>query len=115
MLEDGLEGSFHGAGEYWIRIEDCSPSIGARRKDFQNTQDISPSGRALQPVDRAGDLLEIHPSRYGWDATTTDRGTMLTRIKLHLICPCRNWQQARFHLTGIVREFVPKNLQERVR
>lgn len=40
---------------------------------------------------------------------------MLTRIKLHLICPCRNWQQARFHLAGIVREFVPKKLQEFVR
>ncbi|MFM1559176.1 MAG: hypothetical protein ACKJSK_07695 [Roseibacillus sp.] len=40
---------------------------------------------------------------------------MITRIKLHLICPCRNWHQARFHLVGIVREFVPFKLQQFVR
>ena len=40
---------------------------------------------------------------------------MITRIKLHLICPCKNWQQARFHLMGIAREFVPKPLQVHVR
>ncbi len=40
---------------------------------------------------------------------------MLTRIKLHLLCPCKNWQQARFHLTGIVREFLPMRLEEFVR
>lgn len=28
------------------------------------------------------------------------------RIFLHLRCPCRNWRQARFHLAGILREFV---------
>lgn len=28
------------------------------------------------------------------------------RIILHLNCPCRNWQQARFHIAGIWREFV---------
>jgi hypothetical protein len=41
--------------------------------------------------------------------------TMITRIKLHLICPCRNWHQARFHLVGIEREFVPLKLQQFVR
>ncbi|MFP6882009.1 MAG: hypothetical protein VCA34_13730 [Roseibacillus sp.] len=40
---------------------------------------------------------------------------MITRIKRHLICPCKNWQQARFHLVGIVREFVPLRLQQFVR
>ena len=40
---------------------------------------------------------------------------MLARIKIHLICPCRNLQQARFHLMGIVREFVPRSLQDFVR
>jgi hypothetical protein len=27
------------------------------------------------------------------------------RILLHLRCPWRNWQEARFHLAGIFREF----------
>lgn len=36
---------------------------------------------------------------------------MITRIKLHLLCPCKNWEQARFHAAGIVREFVPEKLQ----
>jgi hypothetical protein len=40
---------------------------------------------------------------------------MITRIKLHLLCPCRNWEQARFHVAGIVREFVPRKLQGFVR
>ena len=40
---------------------------------------------------------------------------MTKRIKFHLICPCKNWKQARFHLAGIVREFVPKRLQQFVR
>lgn len=40
---------------------------------------------------------------------------MITRIKLHLLCPCKNWQQVRFHAAGIVREFVPLNLQSYVR
>jgi hypothetical protein len=40
---------------------------------------------------------------------------MITRIKLHLLCPCKNWQQARFHVAGIVREFVPGKLQNYVR
>jgi hypothetical protein len=40
---------------------------------------------------------------------------MMTRIKLHLICPCRSWQQARFHALGIVREFVPRTFQGFVR
>ncbi len=40
---------------------------------------------------------------------------MITRIKLHLICPCKNMQQARFHLMGIVREFVPRKMQDFVR
>ena len=40
---------------------------------------------------------------------------MLTRIKLHLTCPCKNLQHARFHLAGIVREFVPLKLQQYVR
>ena len=40
---------------------------------------------------------------------------MISRIKLHLSCPCKNWQQARFHLMGIIREFVPKKLQLYVR
>ncbi len=40
---------------------------------------------------------------------------MKTRIYLHLHCPCRNLQQARFHLAGIVREFVPQPLQRFVR
>ena len=43
------------------------------------------------------------------------RGNMISRIKLHLSCPCKNWQQARFHLMGIIREFVPKKLQLYVR
>ena len=47
-----------------------------------------------------------------WNRTTK---TMLNRIKLHLLCPCRNIQQARFHLLGIVREFMPERLQEYVR
>lgn len=40
---------------------------------------------------------------------------MKDRIKWHLIAPCRNWQQARFHLAGIIREFLPKRLQGYVR
>lgn len=40
---------------------------------------------------------------------------MLNRIKLHLQCPCRNLQQARFHFMGIVREFVPLQFQQYVR
>lgn len=40
---------------------------------------------------------------------------MIRRIKLHLLCPCRNWREARFHLAGIVREFVPRRWQEFVR
>ncbi len=40
---------------------------------------------------------------------------MVARIKSHLVCPCRNWQQARFHLMGIIREFVPGRLQGFVR
>lgn len=32
---------------------------------------------------------------------------MIARIKLHLTCPCRSWQNARFHLAGILREFLP--------
>ncbi|MAS95494.1 MAG: hypothetical protein CMO55_20025 [Verrucomicrobiales bacterium] len=27
------------------------------------------------------------------------------RIWLHLRCPCKNWEQARFHIAGILREF----------
>ncbi len=34
---------------------------------------------------------------------------------MHLISPCKNWQQARFHLMGIIREFVPKRFQLHVR
>ena len=44
-----------------------------------------------------------------------DDFNMIQRIKFHLICPCKNWQQARFHLAGIVREFEPKPLQQFVR
>ena len=40
---------------------------------------------------------------------------MVTRIKLHLVCPCKNLQQARFHVMGIIREFFPKKLQHYVR
>lgn len=40
---------------------------------------------------------------------------MKTRIYLHLKCPCRNWRQARFHLAGIVREFLPRRWQGLVR
>jgi len=40
---------------------------------------------------------------------------MKTRIYLHLKCPCRNWQQARFHIAGIIREFVPQGWQQFVR
>lgn len=40
---------------------------------------------------------------------------MTTRIKLHLTCPCKNWQQARFHLAGIIREFLPQRLEKFVR
>ncbi len=40
---------------------------------------------------------------------------MLYRIKLHLLCPCRNLDHVRFHLAGIIREFVPKRLQEHIR
>lgn len=40
---------------------------------------------------------------------------MIARIKLHLKCPCRNWQQLRFHLSGIIREFVPGRLQVLIR
>ena len=40
---------------------------------------------------------------------------MKTRIYLHLNCPCRNWQQVRFHLAGIVRELVPAALQVHIR
>ncbi|GAA5478087.1 hypothetical protein [Haloferula helveola] len=40
---------------------------------------------------------------------------MKTRIYLHLKCPCQNWQQARFHLAGIIREFLPHRLQSFVR
>ncbi len=36
---------------------------------------------------------------------------MIARILLHLRCPCRSWKQTRFHLTGIVREFLPKKWQ----
>lgn len=31
--------------------------------------------------------------------------TRSQRIWLHLRCPCRDWDQARFHLAGIFREF----------
>lgn len=27
------------------------------------------------------------------------------RIWLHLNCPCKNWQQTRFQIAGILREF----------
>ena len=40
---------------------------------------------------------------------------MITKIKIHLTCPCRNWRQARFHTAGILRELVPPRLQEYVR
>ncbi len=30
--------------------------------------------------------------------------TKIQRIWLHLLCPCNNWRQARFHLKGILRE-----------
>ncbi len=59
--------------------------------------------------------LKIRPVDLRLGDRTGICGTMITRIKLHLICPCRNWQQARFHFTGIVREFVPKKLQDLVR
>jgi len=31
--------------------------------------------------------------------------TRAQRIRLHLRCPWRNWREARFHLSGIFREF----------
>ena len=40
---------------------------------------------------------------------------MKTRILLHLKCLALNRQAARFHLTGIVREFVPRRWQGRIR
>ena len=40
---------------------------------------------------------------------------MITRIVLHLRCPWRNLREARFHLAGIVREFLPGKLQRFVR
>ena len=45
----------------------------------------------------------------------TTNFNMMQRVKFHLICPCRNMQQARFHLAGIVREFVPASLQQFIR
>ncbi|WP_255518987.1 hypothetical protein [Luteolibacter marinus] len=39
---------------------------------------------------------------------------MKTRIMLHLKCPWRNWHETRFHLAGIVREFVPRGFQSYV-
>ncbi len=32
---------------------------------------------------------------------------MLRRIQLHALCLCRKRSNTRFHLMGIVREFVP--------
>ncbi len=40
---------------------------------------------------------------------------MLRRIRLHLCCPCRNWEHLRFHLAGVIRELVPKRWQEYVK
>ena len=40
---------------------------------------------------------------------------MKTRIILHLKCPCRNWHETRFHLAGIIREFLPQPMQHFVR
>lgn len=42
----------------------------------------------------------------------TDDFSKMQRIKIHLICPCKNWRQARFHLAGIAREFAPLQLQQ---
>jgi hypothetical protein len=33
------------------------------------------------------------------------------RIQIHLRCRCKNWQQLRFHLAGVIREFVPQRWQ----
>lgn len=33
------------------------------------------------------------------------------RIRIHLICRCKNWRQIRFHIAGVIREFVPRPWQ----
>ena len=44
---------------------------------------------------------------------------MFARVKLHVLCLCqdraRKGAQLRFHVAGIVREFVPRRWQEYVR
>ena len=84
------------------------------RRDWGAVVDAFEQAEACTPWAFEAGGLKFGKNRGGVLSVGEDR-PMMTRIKLHLTCPCKNLQQARFHAMGIIREFVPKPLQCYVR
>lgn len=91
---------------------------GPLRKEVRIGEESAPVGPGIRGIGRVVGGRENFASKsppFVPVVETEPTGPMITRIKLHLLCPCKNWQQARFHVAGIVREFVPGKLQDYVR